>query len=113
MPHYKDGTEAHIGDQVFGQLYNTPGIRAGTVVSITQGVESCNAMVQFCMPVTLVTSGEDQHSKPPRMSIAASDGLPQLPRRAKTEQHGSSGLEVDIYMCLDFCAINELTKVGP
>lgn len=114
MPHYKDGTVAKVGDQVFGKLYNTPGVRAGTIISITPGVESCNAMVGFLMTVPLVTTGgEDQTSTPPRMSVAASDGLPKPPRRTRTEQHGSAGPEVHVYECIDYCAANELTKVDP
>jgi hypothetical protein len=110
MPHYEDGAPAAIGDQVYGKLYNTPGVRAGTIVSITPGVDSCNCMVQFQVSVPV---DEDGKSTPPRMRLAKSDGTPLEPRRTRSEQHGSSGPEIDVYDCVDYCAIKELTKVGP
>ena len=47
MPHYKDGTEAKVGDVVKGKPYNTPCEVVGTVVQITPGSESCNLVVAF------------------------------------------------------------------
>jgi hypothetical protein len=111
MPHYKDGTTAQIGDQVFGKLYNTEGVRAGTIVSITPDVDSCNCMVEFLVSSSV---SDDGMSVLPRMAIADTDGLPGgRKRRVKTQTHGSSGPEADVYVCRDYCAINELTRVGP
>jgi hypothetical protein len=115
MPHYKDGSEAKIGDQVYGKLYNTEGLRAGTILSITPGVESCNALVGFQM--TMPLDGESK-STVPRMALVDSNEpgtttLVYRKRRARTEQHGSAGPEVDIYDCADYSATNELTRVGP
>jgi len=47
MPHYKDGTEAKVGDIVRGKPYNTPHEIVGEIISITPGVESCNCVVAF------------------------------------------------------------------
>lgn len=47
MPHYKDGTEAKIGDLVKGKPYNTEGVVVGTVIGITANQESCNLRVGF------------------------------------------------------------------
>ena len=48
MPHYRDGTEAKVGDLVSGKSYNRNGkVITGTVISITKGSESCNCRVAF------------------------------------------------------------------
>lgn len=111
MPHYADGTEAKVGDQVVGKLYNTPGKRAGTIISITPGVESCNAMVGFLVPVGLPTDGGTL----PRMAVHDGDAADSRPRsrRMRPQSHGSVGDPYTLVECADYCAINELTKVGP
>ena len=43
--HYKDGTEAHIGDVVRGKTYNLPDEVIGVLVDITPGTETCNCKV--------------------------------------------------------------------
>jgi hypothetical protein len=122
MPHYKDGSEAKVGDQVVGKLYNSgPELKAGVIISITLGVESCNAMVQFTEARPL----EDEIKLPeaPRMAVfaersaSASSSPNDAPRAALTrfikgEQHGSSGPRFVLFTCADYCATNELTKVG-
>jgi len=112
MPHYKDGTEANVGDMVFGKLYNTDGIQAGTLISITPGVESCNAMVQYTLAVPI------DNAKEPRMAVMAErssrdDPAHGIARKVKGQAHGTSGPEFYLFTCADFCAVNELTKVGP
>lgn len=47
MPHYKDGTEAKVGDFVKGKPYNTSHEVTGRIVSITPEVESCNCSVAW------------------------------------------------------------------
>lgn len=47
MPHYKDGTEAMVGDLVKGKPYNTAREVVGEIVQITPGAESCNCVVAF------------------------------------------------------------------
>lgn len=47
MPHYKDGSPAHVGDFVIGKPYNTPREVVGELLSITPGVEVCNCQVAF------------------------------------------------------------------
>jgi|ERR1035437_786028 hypothetical protein len=106
MPHYADGTEAKVGDQVIGKLYNTDGIKAGVIVSITPGQESCNAMVQFA-DVKLAEGAKESL----RMSIYVEPSKPLI-RVVKGEQHGSSGANYVVYFCSDYCATNELTKIS-
>lgn len=48
--HYKDGTEAKLGDHVRGKTYNYPREISGTVVGL-KGGESCNLIVAFVAPV--------------------------------------------------------------
>jgi hypothetical protein len=50
MPHYADGTEAQLGDNVKGKPYNTPHEVTGVVVGLVQGSESCNLRVAFTRP---------------------------------------------------------------
>jgi hypothetical protein len=53
MPHYKDGSEAKVGDFVRGVPYNVkdsqgePREVCGTLISITPGQDACNCMVAF------------------------------------------------------------------
>lgn len=113
MPHYADGTEAKVGDQVFGKLYNTPGVRAGTIISITPGVESCNAMVGF---LDAVAVGGGYAGSTPRMAVFEDEpgqtGTKRSRQRVvKSEAHGSAGDEYTLVECADYCATNELTKI--
>jgi len=104
MPHYKDGSEAKVGDHVVGKLYNSgPEPKAGVIISITPGTESCNAQVQFCEAKPV----EDEFKLPeaPRMANGQT-------RMVQGEQHGSSGPRFVLFTCVDYCATNELTKVG-
>jgi hypothetical protein len=47
--HYKDGTEAKLGDVVKGEGYNVKGVIVGTVVHLTPGSEACN--IQIVHPI--------------------------------------------------------------
>lgn len=111
MPHYADGTEAKVGDQVIAPVFNSGDSKAGVIISITPGAESCNALIQFS---EVRAVGED----PPRMAIRKhgspeqGSGSPADVRTVKTEAHGSSGPEVEVYVCADYCDTNKLTKVG-
>lgn len=112
MPHYADGTEAKVGDQVIGRLYNSgPTLKAGVIISITPGVESCNAMVQFTEAVAYETDPGGEDAAPPRMAVRDSNQL-ALKRVVRGEQHGSAGATFHLFTCADYCATNELTKVG-
>lgn len=44
---YKNGREAKVGDRVVGRCYNTKGLVAGTLISVTPGADTCSAMVAF------------------------------------------------------------------
>lgn len=109
MPHYADGTEASVGDHVFGVLYNSgPSPKAGVIVSITPGAESCNAMVQFSEALFTETAV-------PRMALHVGDpavATTPMCRRAQSEAHGTAGKALAIYTCCDYCATSELTKVS-
>jgi len=45
--HYKDGTEAQLGDMARGKPFNTPHEVVGLVGRITPGSGSCNMVVFF------------------------------------------------------------------
>jgi hypothetical protein len=51
MPHYKDGTEAKVGDLIKGTGYNIkdynnkPSVIVGTLGRITPNTESCNLII--------------------------------------------------------------------
>jgi hypothetical protein len=107
MPHYGNGIEAKVGDQVTGHLYNTPGIVAGVITSITPSVDSCNAMVRYIVAKPYFPTETEGASAIPTMAVA-----PIQPSVVRTLNHHSEGPEVALYVCEDYCAINELTKVG-
>ena len=112
MPHYADGSEAKVGDQVTGVLYNSgPAPKAGTIISITPGTESCNAMVQYteAVPHELDPGGEDP--KVPRMAVRVAHQLP-IWRDVQGEQHGAAGPTVRLFTCADYTETKQLTKVG-
>lgn len=100
MPHYADGTEAKVGDHVIAPVFNSGHVVAGTIVSITPGAESCNAMIAFA---EVRTSPDDR----PRMAI-----LGREPRPIKTYAHGSGGPEALVFECADYCDTNKLTKIS-
>jgi hypothetical protein len=99
MPHYADGSEAHVGDQVIAPVFNSGGPKGGTIVSITPGVESCNAMVQF-------TEVTEIDAPRPRMAVSA------RPELVKCEAHGSGGRLVALWTCADYCDTNKLTCIA-
>lgn len=103
MPHYADGTEAKVGDQVIGELYNTKGVKSGVIVSITPGHDVCNAMVQFTEVVVL---GAEKL----RMEMFDQEGR-YTRRPIKTLHHGSQGPEAEVATCIDYCEVRKLTKV--
>ena len=63
MPHYKDGTEAKVGDLIKGVGYNIkdqgqkPKVIVGTLVRITPNSESCNLVL-----LTVQTERLDKNS---------------------------------------------------
>lgn len=112
MPHYANGIEAHVGDYVTGHCYNTPGLVAGTIVSITPGTTSCNAQVEFLCALPYFATEAEGKSEIPRMAVHDEAGNLVAPRIQKSQVHGSAGPLIAVYLCRDFCAVNELTKVG-
>ncbi len=49
--HYKDGTEAKIGDLAYGNTHSGKDPVSGYVVSITPGAETCNAYIAVLRPL--------------------------------------------------------------
>lgn len=94
MPHYKDGTEAKVGDHVRGKPYNTPHEVAAVVVSISPGAESCNMIVAFLAPQEQSGSG-------------MSHGYACRP-----EDHGSKGDPKHYYMKTDYCGIGDFALIA-
>jgi len=56
MPHYKDGTEAKVGDLVKGKGYNVPHEIIGKVVNVRQG-ENCTLSIAFVGISTPIYAG--------------------------------------------------------
>lgn len=110
MPHYANGIEAHVGDHVTGHCYNTPGLVAGTIVSITPGTTSCNAQVEFLCALPYFATEAEGKSEIPRMAVRDESGNLVAPRIQKSKAHGSDGALIAVYLCRDYCAISELAK---
>ncbi len=109
MPHYADGNEAKVGDYVVGQLYNTPGTVAGTIVSITPGADSCNAKVQYTRVVPPEALGTEKF-----MAVEYLNSPPGIPAHVvkPTANHQSDGPLMALVTCADYCEVRKLTKVG-
>jgi len=108
MPHYSDGTECKVGDQVTGKLFNSGDApKAGVVISITPGAEFCNAMVQFTEARTVDVDAPDP--APPRMALSVEHAVA---RTVRGHQHGSSGPAFRLFTCADYTDTKNLTKVS-
>jgi hypothetical protein len=100
--HYRNGREAKVGDRVVGRCFNTKGLVAGTLVSLTPGPDACSAKVGF---VVLHTNLE---------------GLVLLRAVAfqGTEQHGSAGpravavYEEDYTECKNLLHADDVARDG-
>ncbi len=58
--HYKNGREAHVGDQVVGKTYNTGDKTiAGTLLSLTPGTDACSCVVGYLDLVEPDKAGTD------------------------------------------------------
>lgn len=117
MPHYKDGTEAKVGDHVVGQPYNTRHKVAGTIISITPGVDSCNCQVSFIQAVkanelaqmySLSYHGGDGVV----IRMARTDNGKPIHRVYKGEDHGSKGDEYALVECVDYGGVNDFELVA-
>jgi len=110
MPHYKDGTEARVGDHVIGKPYNTAHDVAGTVVSLTLGVTSCNLQVEYIesMPIT-GSPDADGTRRWRRPNMYAGEALPRF---AHTREHGSAGPEHVRMICRDYGAVSDFKLVS-
>jgi hypothetical protein len=58
MPHYKDGTEAKLGDHVIGRGYNVKHPITGVLVQIRPG-PSCNVSVMHAQPLKAIGYPDD------------------------------------------------------
>lgn len=75
--HYKDGTEAMIGDRVRGRGYNVKHDIIGTVVGLSPGSTSCN--IQVAHVIAFEMTGE------------------QYPDHRLYQQHGVIGCSADAH----------------
>src|SRR5574337_620794 len=94
--HYKNGREAHVGDSVVGNVFNNKGIKAGTLVSLTPGPDSCSAMVGFL---------EVKQVEGLTPSSLAYDTLVKV---QGTIQHGSAGAVAVTYYKQDYTECKNL-----
>ena len=84
--HYRNGREAKVGDLVVGRTYNVMGLVAGTLVSLTPGLDTCSAKVGFVKTVLL------------KEAQSVLSGAPHLAVLQGTQQHGGAGpLAVSVY----------------
>jgi hypothetical protein len=103
--YYRNGREAKVGDRVVGRCYNTKGLVAGTLVSVTPGTDACSAKVGFLETWT----PEAQ----PLMSVGS--GLVAV---QGTEQHGGAGkLAVTVFRedyteCKNLLHVDDVAKDG-
>jgi hypothetical protein len=89
--HYANGREAKVGDPVVGRVYNTEGIIAGTLVSLTPGPDACSAQVEW---IAALTSPDQRF---PRMQA-----IDWPSRKRLTQLHGSGGPEAEFLLCRDY-----------
>jgi hypothetical protein len=118
MPHYKDGTEAKVGDHVIGRPYNTDHDIAGTVVSISPAADSCNLQVEFVESLPLGAThdhGTGQVCLPhhafsayaARAKNAVDDG-----RVCATADQSTKGAPHKRHVCRDYGAVKDFTLVA-
>lgn len=74
--HYKDGTEAKVGDVVKGTVYNYGRGKeiVGTMISITPGSDSCNCQVAFMRDESFEEARKPDASNRSTLSQAPHDG---------------------------------------
>jgi len=112
--HYKDGTEAKVGDLVKGTTYNTPkgSIQIGVMLGITPGSSACNCRVAIprivpCDPMPLGRSpkvnGPDDLGSPFVAALHTSDGYAMVHREsAPSDRLGDTvlvGAKIDYSQC--------------
>jgi hypothetical protein len=94
--HYANGREAHVGDPVVGKVYNTRGIVAGTLVSLTPGPDVCSAQVEW-------TAVARKDEPTPRMATTFGGSPVVQPYATRgSEQHGAAGAPVELWICRDY-----------
>lgn len=64
MPHYKDGTQAKVGDVVRGRGYNIKGEIEGVILNVTPGTDKCNVVVATFASKLDARQTSDMHSPP-------------------------------------------------
>jgi len=115
MSHYKNGTPAKVGDLVVGPVYNTKGPVAGTITSISPGMDACNCKVRFIALVPISEATEDHpagllDANVPSMAVRLVDGVLPPFERVKTVNHGTEGPEMAVIACEDYSACGELLR---
>lgn len=110
--HYKDGTEAKVGDLVKGTTYNTPkgSIHVGVLLGITPGSTSCNARMAM---VTAHSLGDV------RLPVGNSEGTPHImgvsthdgPALVHREGSGDASVTKLVGLKIDYTACGDLELV--
>lgn len=73
--HYKDGTEAKVGDLVIGKGYNVknekgePAVFVGTVIGLVPGALSCNIRVAHAIAFEVTAGHPDYRVYAPRAGL--------------------------------------------
>jgi hypothetical protein len=92
VPHYKDGSEAKVGDTVTGKTHGSGGKEvAGVLVGITPGATSCNGRVAHAV-------------------VGVPDGNHYI-QPCLVHQEGKSQPPVFIFTYCDAATISDLRKV--
>jgi len=102
--HYKDGTEAKVGDLVKGTVYNTKGVIVGTMLGITPGSSACNCRVGLLQVQAVgklhLPSGDAQGT-PHVGAIVSHDGIRVIHREGSGDDLKVTALamKVDYSQC--------------
>lgn len=110
--HYKDGTEAKVGDLVKGTCYNTKGVVVGVMLGITPGSTACNCRVAVTHvvpsdPLPLgrapKVNGEGDPGTPHISSVLGEHGIAVVHREATNADRLADtvlvGTKVDYSQC--------------
>lgn len=113
--HYKNGTEAKVGDLVKGTTYNTPkgSVQVGILLGITPGTTACNARVLIPVQRDLgrhvlpYPTAEDNGKHPHALGLQTQDGWFTVHR----EGYGQEDHPVLVGHKVDYTACGDLELV--
>jgi hypothetical protein len=111
--HYRNGREAKVGDRVVGRCFNTQGLVAGTLVSLTPGPDACSAKVAFLETFPLTQLQRSEVRSPGFVGTA--DKIVSI---QGTEHHGNYGVVAatvareDYTECKNLLHADDVAAVG-